>query len=60
MFIFFIELVIDKDPEETERLLSGVLEKELQSEIDHLKSQLLQAGNEAKVNVTKVHWICHL
>ncbi|XP_053405130.1 DNA ligase 1-like [Mercenaria mercenaria] len=46
--------ILDKDPEDTERLVSGVVEKELSSEIEDFKSQLLQGGSDVKLNIIKV------
>jgi hypothetical protein len=51
---FNVEEIMDKDPEATERLLSGIVEKELQSNIEDLKTKLLQEGNQAKLHIEKV------
>lgn len=47
-------IAIDADLEEKDRILSGIVEKELLSEIDDLKSKLLEAGNETKNNIAKL------
>ena len=47
---------MDQDAEMTERLLSGIVEKELVSEIEDLKAKLLHEGELVKLNIDKVYY----